>query len=619
MNYLSEKHKQLSESQQSLFMLWFGQLPMDKKAVAIGLSLTVGISSAAMAWKGESSDRVYFCLKTPQKTLTCSDRNGRPFRMTPFYWSQWKSDGMPSQVVRDPAMGVNGLVKATNPYKPFWAFGGFLGFALAGWMLRHCQDEERQRAVFSDIAQKRDAAKAEMAARSELLDSYRDVAIREVELQADLDLIANDRTVDIQKAEIYAHTEIEVTQLEATDAIFEAQTAGMTSEQKAEYIKQLREMKTPYLQGSQTLQGTIHPSDKVTGSPTGAMPAATPLGNAPPPDAWVQNLVKQTALIWGNQGGGKSWLARYVTQLKKRAGYRVIVLDPDSNRVEWRGVESYHSWSDIEQLLRDYVSELETRLQTFNNSSLSESQWRQKLWSEGKALSIICEEATTYGDFIKDAELLEKFGKLALTKSRKQEMPLTVVAHNNTQTCLFGIKGLHNLVSKMLQVECLAEVDPVTLQPKSTGKAKVKLDSSNEWLLVELPKMTAKISNFGDSLPQLEAGSSPTPPQLSTDHETAERIWQLEFNLDKPSADLSPTQSLTSNAQSLLQFLQRTGRKSAVIQEIQPNFKVKGQRFSSLELKRLFNELVEASLAGWLDANTIEIAPNQTEGQDRQK
>jgi hypothetical protein len=596
MNYLSDKHKQLSESQQSGLMKWFGQLPMDKKAVAIGLSLTVGIGSAAMAWKGESSDRIYFCVRTPQKKLVCQDKNNRPFRMTPFYWEQWQLEGMPRQVVRDPAMGVNGLVKATNPYKAFWAFGGFLGFALAGWMLRHCQNEEKQRAVFEDIAQKRDAAKAEMAARSELLESCRDVAIAEVQLQADLDLIANDRTVDITKAEIYSDVEIQVAQLDATDALFEAQTAGMTEQQKADYIKQLREMKTPYLQGSQTLAGTIDPNDKVTGADSQAI---APQDNK---TAWVQNLVKQTALIWGNQGGGKSWLARYVIQLKKQAGYRVIVLDPDSNRSEWRGIESYHSWEDIEQQIRDYVSELESRLKTFNNSSLSESQWRQKLWADGIALSLICEEATTYGDFIKDAELLDKFGKLALTKSRKQEMPITVVAHNNTQTCLFGIKGLHNLVSKMLQVECLAEVDPVTLQPNSTGFAKVKLDSSNEWLDVNLPKMTAKISDFSDALP---AESNPNPP---IDKATLERIYELEFNLGNKAGDTQhEPKKLSPQAQKLYEYLTRTERIEADVREFKGNFKVNGERFTVEQIKGWMYEIVGADLADWIGEGVIKL------------
>ncbi|AFY45473.1 hypothetical protein [Nostoc sp. PCC 7107] len=67
---------------------------------------------------------------------------------------------------------------------------------------------------------------------------------------------------------------------------------------------------------------------------------------------------------------------------------------------------------------------------------------------------------------------------------------------------------------------------------------------------------------------------------------------------------------LSVDAESLLGFLQRTGRNKAVIQEIQPNFKVKGDRFSAEDLKRLFNELVEHGLSVWLDATTIEITQN---------
>ncbi|UKP01358.1 hypothetical protein [Nostoc sp. UHCC 0870] len=319
--------------------------------------------------------------------------------------------------------------------------------------------------------------------------------------------------------------------------------------------------------------------------------------------AWVQNLIKQTALIWGNQGGGKSWLARYVVKQKKQAGYRVIVLDPDSNKAEWRGVESYHSWEDIEQQIREYVEELESRLTTFNNSSLSEEQWRQKLWSEGKATALICEEATTYGDFIKDAELLDKFGKLALTKSRKQEMPLTVVAHNNTQTCLFGIKGLHNLVSKMLQVECLAQVDPITLQPKSTGKAKVKLDSSNEWILVELPTMTAKISDFSDTVSAAQA--NPNPP---IDKATLERIYELEINIGEQAGDTqNPPKKLSPQAQKLYEYLTRTERVEADVREFKSNFKVNGERFTVEQIKGWMYEIVGASLADWIGEGVIKL------------
>jgi hypothetical protein len=585
MNYLSDRHRELAQSQQSGLMARFGQLPFDRKAAAIGLCLTLGVTCAGMAWRGTASDRIYFCIRTPANGLTCADNNNRPFRMTPYHWEQWKQRGMPTEVVTDAAMGVNGLVRASNPNKPFFATGAFLGFALAGWMLRHCQHEVKQLAVFEDIAQKRD-----------VLEASRDVMIAEVELQADLELAANNRVVEIQQAEILGETELAIAKLEADDALFDAQTAGMTPDQKAEYIKFLRDTKTPYLQGTQTLQGTVDPSDKVTAAPvTGALANGDNT-------AWVQNLIKQTALIWGNQGGGKSWLVRYVVKQKKQAGYRVIVLDPDSNSSEWRGVESYHSWEEIEQQIRNYVKELEERLKTFNNSSMSEEQWRQKLWASGKATALICEEVTTYSDCIKDAELLEKFGKLALTKSRKQEMPLTVVAHNNTQTCLFGIKGLHNLVSKMLQVECLAEVDPVTLEAKSTGLAKVKLDSSNEWLDVILPTMTAKISNFSETV---TPESNSNPP---IDKATLERIYELEFNIGGKTGDTPDEKNkLSPMAQKLYEYLTRTERIEADVREFKGNFKVNSERFTVEQIKGWMYEIVGANLADWIGEGVIRL------------
>lgn len=504
MNYLSEKHKTLSESQQSGLMLWFGQLPMDKKAVAIGLSLTVGIGSAAMGWKGESSDRIYFCVRTPQKKLVCQDQNNRPFRMTPHYWEQWKQEGMPRQVVRDPAMGVNGLVKATNPYKPFWAFGGFLGFALAGWMLRHCQYEEKQRAVFEDIAEKRDAAKAEMAARSELLESYRDVAIAEVQLQADLDLIANDRTVDITKAEIYAHTEIEVTQMEASEAIFEAQTAGMTEQQKAEYILQLRSMKTPYLQGSQTLQGTIDPNDKVTGSEQQAIA---------PTDKyrWINNTIGYPTLIFGGMGAGKSWTTREIIWKKVQAGWNIVALDPHGTSVEWRGVRLITGYQEIADFMQWYMDEMRQRYEDYRRSGLTEEQWTEQLRASGKMLSVICEEFTTWTDNIvepmpqdcdldkwkPDPDFIGKWFRCAMTESRKQLMIPLFVAHDRTMEILAKAKGLSKLRdAALLEIELIATIDPITTEAKASAQGKIKLPGHGQWLPISLPKLDQKRIDF---------------------------------------------------------------------------------------------------------------------------
>ena len=234
--------------------------------------------------------------------------------------------------------------------------------------------------------------------------------------------------------------------------------------------------------------------------------------NTPSSTKWIDNFISQTALIWGNQGSGKSWMARYVAKLKKDKGYRVVVLDPDSNRAEWGGVESYHDFEEIAEFLSWYVEELKGRYKAFNASNMTEDAWRAKLWTDGKAIALICEEVTTYVDLIEDKELLTQFFRLGLTKSRKQEMPLTFVSHNNNQTALGGIKGLANLIEKMLQLELETNINPETLQPTASGKARVKLDGSNQWVPVTLPKLESKITNFGESQPTVVQSRIVTEP-----------------------------------------------------------------------------------------------------------
>jgi hypothetical protein len=297
------------------------------------------------------------------------------------------------------------------------------------------------------------------------------------------------------------------------------------------------------------------PPSHFPSQPAVPTPETNTTTSAPTNIKWIDNFVSQTALIWGNQGSGKSWMARYIAKRKKDKGYRVVVLDPDSNRAEWEGVESYHDFEEIADFLRWYVDELMSRYKAFNASTMTEDAWRAKLWAGGKAIALICEEVTTYVDLIEDKKLLTQFFRLGLTKSRKQEMPLTFVSHNNNQTALGGIQGLANLIDKMLQLELQTDIDPDTLQPTASGKGAVKLDGSNQWVPVVLPKLEQKITNFGEPQQTVieKDNSLDTPAQKqawdrlileSTDEQINELIEQKRTKPENTEAQVNDSEKL---------------------------------------------------------------------------
>jgi hypothetical protein len=526
MNPLTAKHAQLLKSNRALLLTFEGWSQAVKLSV-VGLALALGVYGGARAIEGTASDRVQVCIRNKQ-VLQCADKSGKPYLMTKYHAEQWKANGIPGEVAF-----LQKPIPATNPHKPLWMLLSAGGIAVAGAGFRSLQNSERQLANYEAIAEKRDLAKADLTARSELLETYRTVAVGEVQLQADLEAVANERASVLKQCEILSEADIKIAAMDADEAIFEAETAGLTQEQKLEYMEFLRARKTPFLlSGTQTLDSVTNPRDKVNDRSEAAIgPDADSFGPAPNKHAYINGFVSSTCLVWGNQGGGKSWFVRYLVQEKVRRGYRVIVLDPNSNRAEWQGVELYNTYAGIEKMMRWYVGEVQRRYEEFGRSTFTEAEWRARLWEQGLAISVICEEATTYADFIKDEELLATFFKVGGTLSRKQEMPVTGVAHNNTQYCFGNIKNLANLIRRMQQVQLLATTDPATAQPVASGRALVKIDGSDEWIEVEVPKIESKITDFRQS----QDRNPDTPPsQPATDNRAyLERAFNLEFDLSK--------------------------------------------------------------------------------------
>jgi hypothetical protein len=342
-------------------------------------------------------------------------------------------------------------------------------------------------------------------------------------------------------------------------------------------------------------------------------------GNAPDKHQWIKNTIGYPTLIFGGMGAGKSWTTREIIWHKRQAGWnQIFVLDPHGTPVEWKGVKLISGYDEIAEFMQWYMDEMRRRYDAYRQSGMIEEQWTQHLKDTNQHFSVIAEEFTTWSDHIvepmpqeaeefkPDPDFIGKWFRCAMTESRKQLMIPLFVAHDRTMEILGKAKGLSKLRdAALLEIELIAHVDPVTTEAKASGMGKIKLPGHGQWLQIELPKLDCKRTDFRLDASEYQASAE--------DRAKLEALYyKEEFDLDSQESSVNSYQSLTPNTQFLLGYLQRTGRTKAVIQEIQPNFKVKGNRFTAEELKRMFNELVENSFAVWLDANSIEVMKRET-------
>ena len=314
MNPLTAKHAQLLKSNRAL-LLTFEGLPQTVKLSAVALAFGLGVYGGARAIEGTASDRVQVCIRNKQ-VLQCADKTGKPYLMTEYHVQQWKADGIPGEVV------FHKSIPATNPHKALWMLLSACSFGAAGVGLRSLQNSERQLAGYEFIAEKRDLAKGEIAARQELLEDYRGVAISEVHLQADLEAAANDRAVVLKQCEVLGEADIKIAQLDAEEAIFEAETAGLSDDKKQEYMEFLRNQKTPFLlTGTQTLDSISYPGDKVESGSASAIESTKTPGEQLLDDLAYSD---KSMILAGSTGAGKShtlssWLRSLYDQARSKA------------------------------------------------------------------------------------------------------------------------------------------------------------------------------------------------------------------------------------------------------------------------------------------------------------
>jgi len=310
---LTSKHAQLLKSNRAL-LLTFESFPIAGKLSAVALALLLGIYGGINALKGTASDTVQVCIRNKQ-ALQCADKAGKPYIMTKYHAEQWKADGVPGEVVFQKS------IPAANPHKALWMALAAGSFGVAGVGLRSLQNSERQLANYEVIEEKRDLAKGQMAARTELLEDYRNMAVGEVRVQGELEAAANDCAVVIKQCEILGEADIKIAQLDAEEAVFEAETAGLSDEKKQEYIAFLRNQKTPFqLTGTQTLDGINNPSDKVESDSVSIIKSAKTPGEQLLDDLAYSD---KSMILAGSTGAGKShtlsaWLDSVYSQARSK-------------------------------------------------------------------------------------------------------------------------------------------------------------------------------------------------------------------------------------------------------------------------------------------------------------
>ncbi len=268
---------------------------------------------------------------------------------------------------------------------------------------------------------------------------------------------------------------------------------------------------------------------------------------------WINKILKLPfRVISGEQGSGKSTLERWMISLLKTSGYHVIVVNPETNPIMWKGVEVLSTASEINDYFDEFIQGVRDRQYEARQKGIDEDDYfdyvKSRVGRQGLT-AVFLMESNTYEVHGVDPILWANFLKQCLTNIRKWGFTACLTAHSDNQTSVASqLKGFSKLMDAQPRIDCVAKADPITGEATSSGKGLLKMKGVSDpnpqiISLVNYPK--TKDFRGAEELEVVEAQPTVEQEIESTQSKPKTKLSDAITSLEN-SFKLEPTQVANS-------------------------------------------------------------------------
>lgn len=296
---------------------------------------------------------------------------------------------------------------------------------------------------------------------------------------------------------------------------------------------------------------------------------------------WIDSVLKLPfRIITGEQGSGKSTLERFMISELNKAGYHIIIINPETNPNIWKGVEVIADPDKITEFFEEFPADVRNRQIEARDKGIDEDDYfdfieqNNRTGRKGK-VAIFFQESNTYEVQGVNAQAIADTFKQCLTNIRKWGYTTCLTAHSGNQTSISSkLKGYSALIDQQPLIECISTNDPKTGLAVSSGKGILKLKGTKD----SNPK-SVKLVNY----PKTKDFRTEQEKQQEMVEVSTEQTTKIQ---DKTISDGSITDSL-ENLLSIETDQENQGVSAEALQVLSKIERLEGEVFTAGKLAQL--------------------------------